>query len=144
MATPRATVALLRSLAVRPDFPAFDAALPVLGRDGTLVRAVPQESPARGHARAKTGTYWVDNGLDGKAVLTSKALAGYMETASGQPLVFAFFVNNVPLDVSGPKVSDATTAAGRLLGRLCEVFYTLDPSAQPSAKAASAGAGNEQ
>src|SRR5439155_2260258 len=100
MVTPRATVALLRSLAVRPDFPAFEAALPVLGRDGTLARAVPHDSPARGHARAKTGTYWVDNGLDHKAVLTSKALAGYMETASGKPLVITFFLNNVPLDAS--------------------------------------------
>jgi D-alanyl-D-alanine carboxypeptidase/D-alanyl-D-alanine-endopeptidase (penicillin-binding protein 4) len=142
LVTPRATVALLRSLAARPDFPAIEAALPVLGRDGTLARAVPADSPARGHARAKTGTYWVENGLTDKAVLTSKALAGYLETASGQPLVFAFFVNNVPLDVSGPKVSDATTAAGRLLGRLCEVFYAYDPAAEPAPKAAAAGGGH--
>jgi D-alanyl-D-alanine carboxypeptidase/D-alanyl-D-alanine-endopeptidase (penicillin-binding protein 4) len=141
LATPRATVALLRSLSARPDFPAIEAALPVLGRDGTLARAVAPDSPARGHARAKTGTFWVDNGLTGKAVLTSKALAGYLETASGQPLVFAFFVNDVPLDASGPKVSDATAAAGRLLGRLCEVFYTYDPAAEPAPKAAAAGGG---
>jgi D-alanyl-D-alanine carboxypeptidase/D-alanyl-D-alanine-endopeptidase (penicillin-binding protein 4) len=126
LVTPRATVALLRAMAGRPDFAAYEAGLPVLGRDGTLAKAVDTESPARGHARAKTGTYWVDNGLDGKAILTSKALAGYMETASGRPLVFAFFVNEVPLDVSGRRVSDATTAAGRLLGELCEVFYSSD------------------
>jgi len=139
MVSPRATVTLLRALAARPDFPAFEAALPVLGRDGTLARAVPHESPARGHARAKTGTFWVDNGLDGKAVLTSKALAGYMETASGQPLVFAFFVNDVPLDASGAKLSEATAAAGRLLGKLCETFYMLEPSPESDAKAAAAG-----
>jgi D-alanyl-D-alanine carboxypeptidase/D-alanyl-D-alanine-endopeptidase (penicillin-binding protein 4) len=138
LATPRATVALLRSLAVRPDFPAFEAALPILGRDGTLARSVPRDSPARGHARAKTGTYWVDNALDGKAILTSKALAGYLETASGETLVFAFFVNNVPLDVSGTKVSDATTAAGRQLGKLCEVFYA-DGSSTPATPKAAAG-----
>ncbi len=123
LVTPRATVTLLRSLAVRPDFPAFEAALPVLGRDGTLARSVTHDSPARGHVRAKTGTFWVENGLDGKSVLTSKALAGYMETAKGRTLVFAIFVNNVPLDASGSKAYDATAAAGRLLGKLCEGFY---------------------
>lgn len=141
MVTPRATVSLLRALAARPDFPGFEAALPVLGRDGTLARAVPHESPARGHARAKTGTYWVDNALDGTTLLTSKALAGYMETASGRPLVFAFFVNNVPLDASGPKVSEATAAAGRLLGRLCEVFYAPESDSKPAAKPAAAAGG---
>jgi D-alanyl-D-alanine carboxypeptidase/D-alanyl-D-alanine-endopeptidase (penicillin-binding protein 4) len=123
LASPRATVTLLRAMSGRSDYAAFETALPVLGRDGTLARAVGHDSPARGHARAKTGTYWVDNGLNGQAVLTSKALAGTMETASGRPLVFAFFLNEVPLGVSGDKVSDATAAAGRLLGRLCEVFY---------------------
>ena len=140
LVSPRATVGLLRSLAVRPDFPAFEAALPVLGRDGTLARSVPHDSPARGHARAKTGTFWVENALDGKAVLTSKALAGYMETASGQPLVFAVFVNNVPLDAAGPKVSDATAAAGRLLGKLCEAFYALDGAGGQTARESAAAA----
>jgi serine-type D-Ala-D-Ala carboxypeptidase/endopeptidase (penicillin-binding protein 4) len=125
LATPRATVTLLRALAARPEFAVFDAALPILGRDGTLAKAVGNDSPARGHAHAKTGTLFVMNGLDGKAVLTSKALAGYLETASGRSLVFAAFINNVPLDAPRPDraVSDATAAAGRLLGRLCEVFY---------------------
>ena len=103
----------------RPSRPA----LPVLGRDGTLAKAVAPDSPARGHARAKTGHLLGRQRPERQAVLTSKALAGYMETASGRPLVFAFFVNNVPLDATGGNVSDATAAAGRLLGTLCEVFY---------------------
>ena len=96
-----------------------------------------------GHVRAKTGTYTVDNDLLGKTVLTAKALAGYMETASGRPLVFAFFVNNVPLDAAGDQVSEATAAAGRVLGRLCEVVYLHDapspskPKADEPPKAAS-------
>jgi D-alanyl-D-alanine carboxypeptidase/D-alanyl-D-alanine-endopeptidase (penicillin-binding protein 4) len=90
---------------------------------------VDEASPARRHVRGKTGTYWVGNGLDGQAVLTSKALAGYMETASGRPLVFAFFVNDVPLDVPVASASTATKAAGRLLGRLCEVVHTSTPAA---------------
>ena len=131
--TPRAAVTLLRAMAARPDFAAYDAALPVLGRDGTLAKAVDSDSPVRGHVRAKTGTYWVENGLNDKAVLTSKALAGYMETASGRSLVFAFFVNNVALDASGIEVSEATTVAGRLLGKLCEVFYSAGAPALPKA-----------
>lgn len=123
LVSPRATVALLRSMAKRADFSSYEAALPILGRDGTLATAVSPESPARGHARAKTGTYWVGNALNGRSVLTSKALAGYLETSSGHPLVFAFFVNNVPLKASSDDVSDATAAAGRLLGALCEAFY---------------------
>jgi D-alanyl-D-alanine carboxypeptidase/D-alanyl-D-alanine-endopeptidase (penicillin-binding protein 4) len=132
LATPRATVSLLRAMAARPDFPAYEAALPVLGRDGTLARSVAPDSPARGHARAKTGTYFVDNGLTGEAVLTSKALAGYLESSSGRSFVFAFFVNEVPLHASGDKVSEATAAAGRLLGRLCELFTALDSKKSPA------------
>ena len=127
LVTPRATVGLLRAMATRPDFAAYDAALPVLGRDGTLAKAVSPESPAKGHARAKTGTYWVDNGLDGHPVLISKALAGYLETASGKKLAFAFFLNNVPVESIGGPVPEATAAAGRRLGKLCEVFYADTP-----------------
>jgi D-alanyl-D-alanine carboxypeptidase/D-alanyl-D-alanine-endopeptidase (penicillin-binding protein 4) len=126
LVTPRATVALLRAMAARPDFAAYDTALPILGRDGTLAKAVGKESPACGHVHAKTGTFYVENDLDGKTVLTSKALAGYLETASGQSLVFAAFVNNVPLDAPRPDrpISEATAEAGRLLGTLCEVLYS--------------------
>ncbi|MGP0064824.1 MAG: D-alanyl-D-alanine carboxypeptidase/D-alanyl-D-alanine-endopeptidase [Isosphaeraceae bacterium] len=133
LATPRAAVTLLRAMASRPEFSAFEPALPILGRDGTLARAVAPDSPARGHARAKTGTYSVENGLDGTVILTSKALAGYLETASGRPLVFAAFVNNVPLDAPRPgrSVSDATTEAGRLMGKLCEVFHDDSKDAPP-------------
>lgn len=127
LVTPRATVELLRRMAKREDFPAYEAALPILGRDGTLAKAVAEDSPARGHARAKTGTFWVANGLNGRAVLTSKALAGYLDTASGRNLIFAFFVNEVP--IGDPDVDAATTAAGKVLGRLCEVFHDDQPKA---------------
>jgi D-alanyl-D-alanine carboxypeptidase/D-alanyl-D-alanine-endopeptidase (penicillin-binding protein 4) len=125
LATPRATVTLLRVMASRPEFATFDAALPVLGRDGTLAKAVSKDSPALGHAHAKTGTYFVENPLNGTTLLTSKALAGYLETAGGRTLIFAAFVNGVPLDAPRPNrsISEATTAAGRVLGRLCEVLY---------------------
>jgi D-alanyl-D-alanine carboxypeptidase/D-alanyl-D-alanine-endopeptidase (penicillin-binding protein 4) len=126
LTTPRATVALLRAMAERPEFAAFDAALPVLGRDGTLAKAVSKNSPAQGHAHAKTGTFYVQNRLTGTAVLTSKALAGYLETAGGRSLIFAAFVNNVPLNAPKPSrsVSDATGEVGRVLGKLCEALYS--------------------
>jgi D-alanyl-D-alanine carboxypeptidase/D-alanyl-D-alanine-endopeptidase (penicillin-binding protein 4) len=148
LATPRAVVALLKAMAQRPDFAAYDAALPILGRDGTLAKAVASDSPARGHARAKTGTYFVENELDGTVVLTSKALAGYLETASGRSLILAAFINNVPLDAPRPcrSISEATAAAGRVLGKLCEALY-LDSgdsstSDQPAAAPARGGSGS--
>lgn len=124
-------------MAERPEFAALEPALPVLGKDGTLAKAVGPDSPARGHVRAKTGTYWVENGLDGKAVLTSKALAGFMETTSGRTLVFAFFLNHVPLDADAATVSQATAAANHLMGRLCEVF--CDDTTHAAKSAGTAG-----
>jgi D-alanyl-D-alanine carboxypeptidase/D-alanyl-D-alanine-endopeptidase (penicillin-binding protein 4) len=129
LVTPRATVALLRAMSTRPDFAAYDAALPVLGRDGTLAKAVSAESLAKGHVRAKTGTYWVENALDGHSILTSKALAGYLETASGRKLTFAFFVNNIPIEAIANSTSEASILAGRRLAKLCEVFYADTPEA---------------
>jgi D-alanyl-D-alanine carboxypeptidase/D-alanyl-D-alanine-endopeptidase (penicillin-binding protein 4) len=133
LVSPRATVDLLKAMAARPDFPAFEAALPILGRDGTLATSVSSDSPARGHARAKTGTFYVSDGLSGKTILTSKALAGYMETAARRKLIFAFFLNDVPLRVENGDTGAATAEAGRLLGRLCEVLYADEParSAEP-------------
>jgi serine-type D-Ala-D-Ala carboxypeptidase/endopeptidase (penicillin-binding protein 4) len=143
LATPRAAVTLLRAMSARPEFPAYEAALPVLGRDGTLAKAVAADSPARGHARAKTGTYYVGNDLDGTTMLTSKALAGYLETASGRSLVFAAFVNNVPLDAPKPNrtISDATAQAGRVLGKLCEALYTDSADTPGQARRAEPTAG---
>ena len=58
-----------------------------------------------------------------------------METASGRPLVITFFVNNVPLDAAGDEVTEATAAAGRVLGRLCEVVYLHDAPSGSKPKA---------
>ena len=119
LVTPRATVQLLRHFSTRQDFAAYKNALPILGIDGTLSEAVGPDSPARGKIFAKTGTYFVDNTMRGKFVMTSKALAGYMTTHSKRELAFAIFVNNVHLDKAGD-----TARAGKTLGRLCEVIYS--------------------
>lgn len=117
-ATPRATVQLLRFMSKRPDFAVYESALPVLGTDGTLATVVGPDSPARGHVQAKTGTLFWDNTMNGRFLLTSKALAGYMTTARGRRLAFAMFVNNTHLQ----KATD-TAREGRTLGRLCEIIF---------------------
>ncbi|MCI0459544.1 MAG: D-alanyl-D-alanine carboxypeptidase/D-alanyl-D-alanine-endopeptidase [Gemmataceae bacterium] len=116
--TPRATVQLLQAMAKRSEYAAFHAGLPVLGVDGTLADVVAAESPARGRVHAKTGTLSYEDRLNARTLLTSKALAGTMTTAGGRSLVFAMFVNNVPL----PK-GVTSTREGKVLGRLCEILY---------------------
>jgi D-alanyl-D-alanine carboxypeptidase/D-alanyl-D-alanine-endopeptidase (penicillin-binding protein 4) len=116
--TPHATVQLLRHMATRPDFAVYEAALPVIGVDGTLAKVVGPSSPARGKVRAKTGTLYWENTMNGGYLLMSKALAGYMESGAGRQLVFAMFVNNVLL-----KKSTETTRVGATLGRLCEIIF---------------------
>ncbi len=115
--TPRAAVRFLRYMASHRDAEAYRAALPVLGVDGTLADVVGPESPARGKVRAKTGTLIWRNGLDGRYLLTSKALSGFLETASGRELVFALFLNDVLVD-DRAKVREA----GKWLGKICEVL----------------------
>jgi D-alanyl-D-alanine carboxypeptidase/D-alanyl-D-alanine-endopeptidase (penicillin-binding protein 4) len=122
LVTPRATIQLLRHMSTRADAGAYQAALPVLGVDGTLSEAVGPDSPARGKVYAKTGTYFLDNTMNKRILLTSKALAGTMTTVSDRKLAIALFVNNVHLE----KPSD-TIRVGKTLGRLCEVFYADAP-----------------
>jgi D-alanyl-D-alanine carboxypeptidase/D-alanyl-D-alanine-endopeptidase (penicillin-binding protein 4) len=74
----------------------FDA-LPILGVDGSLV-LVQQDSPAAGQVRAKTGTGISVDLAHGRPFLTTKALAGYIDTSGGRRLAFSLYVNNGLLD----------------------------------------------
>jgi D-alanyl-D-alanine carboxypeptidase/D-alanyl-D-alanine-endopeptidase (penicillin-binding protein 4) len=116
--TPRATVELLTSMSRHKAFADYQAALPVLGVDGTLASAVAKESPAAGKVRAKTGTLLWTNHLDGKPLLQSKALAGYAQTKGGKTVAFAMFVNLVRLQDPGDR-----ERIGRVLGTICEKLY---------------------
>ncbi len=116
--TPAVTVQLLRYMATRSDFEVYHRALPILGVDGTLAKSVGPDSAARGQAQAKTGTLTWDNGLSGRGLCTSKALAGYMTTKSGRKLAFAAFVNGVHL-TEGLE----TKHIGQDLGKLCEIVF---------------------
>jgi D-alanyl-D-alanine carboxypeptidase/D-alanyl-D-alanine-endopeptidase (penicillin-binding protein 4) len=114
--TPRMTVALLRYMSTRPDFSAYERALPVLGVDGTLADDVPAQSPARGKVRAKTGTLFWENLMNDHFLVTSKALAGYLTAKSGRELVFSFVVSGVQIE----KPTETKTIA-KALARLCEI-----------------------
>lgn len=116
--TPRATVALLRAMHKHRAADAFRRALPVLGVDGTLAEVVSAESPARGRVQAKTGTYFWENTLNKRYLLTSKSLAGYLQGASGRPLAFALFLNRAHIEKAGD-----TAIAGKALGRICEALH---------------------
>jgi serine-type D-Ala-D-Ala carboxypeptidase/endopeptidase (penicillin-binding protein 4) len=116
--TPRMTVALLRYMSTRCDFTIYEKALPLLGIDGTLADAVSAQSPARGKVRAKTGTLLWENQTNGRFLVTSKALAGYMTARSGRPLVFSFVVNGVPIDKQ-----TETQTLGKVLAHLCEIVF---------------------
>ena len=117
--TPAATVALLRHMAMRPDFAAYERALPILGVDGTLAKSCRPDSPAKGKVQAKTGTLVWDNLLTGRSLLTSKALAGYLTTAEGKRLAFAAFVNGVHM-----RDGIDSKRVGSDLGQLCEIVHT--------------------
>jgi D-alanyl-D-alanine carboxypeptidase/D-alanyl-D-alanine-endopeptidase (penicillin-binding protein 4) len=120
--SPRATVQLLQALRKRPDWAAFEEALPVLGVDGTLARAVARDSPARGKVKGKTGTYTDRNLLTGRQHLRAKSLAGVMTTAKGKTLVFVLFVNDVLL----PRGATARRE-GRVLGELAALIQQNAP-----------------
>jgi D-alanyl-D-alanine carboxypeptidase/D-alanyl-D-alanine-endopeptidase (penicillin-binding protein 4) len=81
--------------------PAYLNALPAAGRDGTLAGRL-AGTAAEGRVRAKTGT--VDN---------VRAIAGYVESATGELLVFSIIANNFTVANS---VVDA--AADKALVRL--------------------------
>jgi D-alanyl-D-alanine carboxypeptidase/D-alanyl-D-alanine-endopeptidase (penicillin-binding protein 4) len=120
--SPRATVQLLMAMSKRPDFPTFKAGLPILGVDGTLIESVKEDSPARGKVFGKTGTYGDPDLMNDRPMLRSKTLAGVMTNAGGRTLVFAIFVNEVPL----PKGVEPTRE-GKVIGKLCEIIYQHGP-----------------
>jgi D-alanyl-D-alanine carboxypeptidase/D-alanyl-D-alanine-endopeptidase (penicillin-binding protein 4) len=82
-ASPRAVVALLRTMRGRPNAPSYLGSLPVAGRQGTLRRRM-RGTAAQDNCRAKTGTI---NGVS--------ALSGFCRTRAGHDLAFSFLMNRV-------------------------------------------------
>ncbi|HXW90864.1 MAG TPA: D-alanyl-D-alanine carboxypeptidase/D-alanyl-D-alanine-endopeptidase [Terriglobales bacterium] len=102
------------------DFSDFHRGLPILGQDGTLFD-VQVNSPAAGHVQAKTGTYVVRDALNKKRMVTGKGLAGYVQTRSGQHLVFAAYVNLVEVSMDDPNA--VQKIAGEALGEIAAAAY---------------------
>ena len=102
------------------DYGDFYRALPILGRDGTLVK-IQVNSPAAGHVHAKTGTYGLYDALNKKLMVTGKGLAGYMDTASGQHLILALYINMVSVSMDDPEATQKI--AGEALGEIASAAY---------------------
>ncbi len=117
--TPDFMCRLLRAIAAHPIDRAFRSALPILGRDGTLFDIVPHAAAA-GHVVAKTGTHLFDDKLRPRAMIMGKGLAGYIEAASGETLVFAAYANNVALEPG-----ETPSHAGGILGAIAAAAYDL-------------------
>lgn len=115
--TPEFMVRYLAFLARQPYLSTIRASLPVLGNDGTLFD-IQTHSPAAGHVRAKTGTWSSGDGLNGREMITSKALAGYMTTRSGRHVAFCVYLNNY----ASPSPR-AAHDAGELVGAIATAIY---------------------
>jgi len=124
MVTPGSVVQLLSYMTNHRNYQVFREALPVLGIDGTLTWTG-KESPSQGKVLGKTGTLPLVDLLHDSAIVSSKALAGYMTTAKGRQLAFAFFVNDIhTTDVRGKTETTKLTAdTGADLARIAEALY---------------------
>ncbi len=91
LVSPHAEAQLLAYAATQPWFPLWKAALPIGGVDGTLSHRF-TDPQLKGHIFAKTGTLG-----------ESRALAGYLQCASGHEVIFSILVDN----------HDPTTSADR-------------------------------
>ncbi len=95
MVTPRAMTGLLVYAAKQTWFEGFKAALPIGGVDGTLAsRFLAPNSTLAGKVLAKTGTLG-----------ESRALSGYLTTASGATVAFSVMVDNHPPGTPADRVA---------------------------------------
>ena len=118
-------VRYLLHMSKQSDFADFHRGLPILGRDGTLFK-IQVNSPAAGHVQAKTGTYDVYDALNKNLMVTGKGLAGYMETATGEHLAFAAYVNMVAAPMDDPEA--VQKIAGEALGEIAAAAYDSPPA----------------
>ena len=113
-------VHFLLHLNQQPFAPDFHKALPILGVDGTLFN-IQTGSPAAGHVFAKTGTYGSGNALYPQGgVIDGKGLAGYIDAKDGRHLVFAIYINFVPI---AEMTDDSTKMVGNAAGEIAAAAY---------------------
>jgi serine-type D-Ala-D-Ala carboxypeptidase/endopeptidase (penicillin-binding protein 4) len=95
--TPRTVATLLRYMATRPDFPTYQASLPIFGVDGTETNVVPAGSPSAGKVAAKSGTTVAGDAMNQRALVMTRGNAGYMTSKSGRETVVAAYVMHTPI-----------------------------------------------
>jgi PBP4 family serine-type D-alanyl-D-alanine carboxypeptidase len=117
--SPSFMVSYLAYMSQQKDSAVFRAALPILGKDGTLWNIQPS-SPAAGHVFAKTGTFAVYDPLNRRLLITGKGLAGYITTADNRHLAFTVYVNNVSVSTDP---AAATAVVGQALGEIAAAAY---------------------
>ncbi len=81
--SPRQVVGLLQGMNDSEAAQAFDASLPVVGRNGTMYNRM-RGTAAQDRCHAKTGT-----------LHDVSSLAGYCNTVGGERIAFAFLMNRV-------------------------------------------------
>ncbi|MFN2530554.1 MAG: D-alanyl-D-alanine carboxypeptidase/D-alanyl-D-alanine-endopeptidase [Pyrinomonadaceae bacterium] len=121
--SPAFMVSFLSFMSKQKDYSDFYAALPILGRDGTLFD-IQSNSTAAGHVHAKTGTFGIYDPLNRKLLITGKGLAGYMTTATGRRLAFAIYVNNVSVNSDSTEIKKVV---GQALGEIAAAAYDAAP-----------------
>jgi N-acyl-D-amino-acid deacylase len=126
--SPDFMVRYLLYMSKQKDYSDFYRALPILGKDGTLVK-IQVNSPAAGHVHAKTGTYGLYDALNKRLMVTGKGLAGYMDTADGKHLILALYVNMVSVPLDDPEATQKI--AGEALGEIAAAAYDAIPTAKP-------------
>jgi D-alanyl-D-alanine carboxypeptidase/D-alanyl-D-alanine-endopeptidase (penicillin-binding protein 4) len=93
-AAPSTLTALMRAVDSEPYAAAFEDGLPILGVNGDLANQG-LGTPAVGNVHAKTGTR---AGVEpaGIGLMNARTMAGYIDAASGRPLVFSIMLADVP------------------------------------------------
>jgi D-alanyl-D-alanine carboxypeptidase/D-alanyl-D-alanine-endopeptidase (penicillin-binding protein 4) len=95
----------------------FKAAMPTLGKDGTLAR-IQVNAPGAGKVFAKTGTYGSFDPLNRRQLIHGKGLAGYFTTTSGREVAFAIYLNNLSVATGDPAL-----VAGEALGEIASIAW---------------------
>ncbi len=117
--TPAALASFLRHAASKPFGVALAAALPVLGRSGTLANVLPK-SPAAGHVQVKTGNR-AASAPAGQIILLGNSLAGYLQAKTGRHLTFMIAVGNVPIS-SATGIIDITGEQARMVEDIYQAY----------------------
>lgn len=129
--TPDFMVHYLLYMSKQKDFADFHHALPILGKDGTLLK-IQVNSRAAGQVHAKTGTYGIYDALNKNLMVTGKGLAGYMETASGEHLVLALYANMVAVPLDDPEATQKIV--GEALGEIASAAFDAPLPSQAGAQ----------